>query len=77
MNPCGCQIHEFIRGNVELVRLSEAEGRVAAEGARRIRRACCAWCPARSGRRRAALFLALEEGGQYAARFLAGAGGLV
>ncbi len=25
--------HEFIRGNVELVRLSEAEGRVAAEGA--------------------------------------------
>ena len=27
MNPSGCQPQEFIRGNVELVRLSEAEGR--------------------------------------------------
>lgn len=48
MNPQDAN-HEFIRGNVELVRLSEAEGRVAAEGRCRIRRACCAWCPARSG----------------------------
>ncbi len=32
MNPQDAN-HEFIRGNVELVRLSEAEGRVAAEGA--------------------------------------------
>lgn len=48
MNPRDAN-HEFIRGNVELVRLSEAEGRVAAEGRCRIRRACCAWCPARSG----------------------------
>jgi len=32
MNPQDANI-EFIRGNVELVRLSEAEGRVAAEGA--------------------------------------------
>ncbi|MDP0964770.1 ornithine decarboxylase, partial [Klebsiella pneumoniae] len=32
MNPHEAN-HEFIRGNVELVRLSEAEGRVAAEGA--------------------------------------------
>ena len=32
MNPQQANV-EYIRGNVELVRLSEAEGRVAAEGA--------------------------------------------
>ncbi len=32
MNPQDAN-REFIRGNVELVRLSEAEGRIAAEGA--------------------------------------------
>jgi len=32
MNPQDANI-EFIRGNVELVRLKEAEGRIAAEGA--------------------------------------------
>jgi ornithine decarboxylase len=32
MNPQDAN-REFIRGDVELVRLSEAEGRVAAEGA--------------------------------------------
>jgi ornithine decarboxylase len=55
MNPQDAN-REFIRGNVELVRLSEAEGRVAAEGRCRIRRAYYAWCPARSGAARTALF---------------------
>ncbi len=61
MNPQDAN-HEFIRGNVELVRLSEAEGRVAAEGAavsagRAVR-------GARRGLGGAVLryFLALEEG---------------
>ena len=33
MNPQGRQPRFYSRGNVELVRLSEAEGRIAAEGA--------------------------------------------
>lgn len=68
MNPQDAN-HEFIRGNVELVRLSEAEGRVAAEGRCRIRRACCAWCPARSGAAPCCAISSRWRRGQYAAGF--------
>jgi ornithine decarboxylase len=74
MNPQDAN-REFIRGNVELVRLSEAEGRVAAEGAlpyppgvmRGARRGLGRRCCAISSRWRR---------GQYAAGLLAGAAGV-
>ena len=75
MNPQDAN-HEFIRGNVELVRLSEAEGRVAAEGALPYPPGVLCVVPRRGlGRRRAALFPRAGGGGQYAAWLLAGAAG--
>lgn len=61
MNPQDAN-SAFIRGDVELVRISEAGGRIAAEGiaipaGRTVRGA-----GGDLGRRGAALFLALEEG---------------
>ena len=47
MNPQDANT-EFVRGNVELVSLAKAEGRIAAEGAL-PRRACCASCPVKFG----------------------------
>ncbi len=75
MNPQDAN-HEFIRGNVELVRLSEAEGRVAAEGALPYPPGVLCVVPGEVwGGAVLRYFLALEEGGQYAARLLAGAAG--
>ncbi len=48
MNPQDANT-EFVRGNVELVSLAKAEGRIAAEGACLTHQACCAWCPAKFG----------------------------
>lgn len=55
MNPQDAN-SAFIRGDVELVRISEADGRIAAEGHCHTRRAYCAWCRGDLGRRGAALF---------------------
>lgn len=66
MNPRDAN-HEFIRGNVELVRLSEAEGRVAAEGALPYPPGVLCVVPGEVwGGAVLRYFLALEEG-QYAA----------
>ncbi|VTM59451.1 ornithine decarboxylase [Klebsiella pneumoniae] len=75
MNPQDAN-HEFIRGNVELVRLSEAEGRVAAEGALPYPPGVLCVVPGEVwGGARAALFPRAGGGGQYAAWLLAGAAG--
>jgi ornithine decarboxylase len=74
MNPQDAN-REFIRGNVELVRLSEAEGRVAAEGRCPIRRGYYAWCPARSGAGQYCAISSRWRRGQYAAGLLTGAAG--
>lgn len=55
MNPQDAN-REFIRGNVELVRLSEAEGRVAAEGRCPIRRGIMRGARRDLGRGSTALF---------------------
>lgn len=55
MNPQDAN-SAFIRGDVELVRISEAGGRIAAEGHCHTRRAYCARCRGDLGRRGAALF---------------------
>ncbi|VDZ67898.1 Ornithine decarboxylase (plasmid) [Klebsiella aerogenes] len=77
MNPQDAN-REFIRGNVELVRLSEAEGRIAAEGALPYPPGVLCVVPGELwGGAVLRYFLALEEGGQYAAGLFAGvAGGL-
>lgn len=61
MNPQDAN-SAFIRGDVELVRISEAGGRIAAEGHCHTRRAYCAWCRGRFGAARRSVILALEEG---------------
>lgn len=49
MNPQQANI-EFVRGNVELVALSQVEGRIAAEGALPLSSRCfCAWFQGKSG----------------------------
>lgn len=48
MNPQDAN-SAFIRGYVELVRIRDAEGRIAAEGRYRIRRAYYAWCRVKCG----------------------------
>lgn len=60
MNP-GMRI-ALIRGEVELVRIRDAEGRIAAEGALPYPRACFAWYGEVWGGAVQRYFLALEEG---------------
>lgn len=48
MNP-GDAHSAYIRGDVELVRIRDAEGRIAAEGALPYPPACFAWYPGKSG----------------------------
>ncbi|WP_227318117.1 ornithine decarboxylase [Cedecea davisae] len=62
MNPQDANI-EFIRGNVELVRLSESEGRIAAEGALPYPPGVLCVVPGEAwGGAALSYFLALEEG---------------
>ena len=63
--------------NVELVRLGEAEGRVAAGGGAAVSAGRAVRGARRGlGRRRAALFPRAGGGGQYAAGLFAGAAGV-
>lgn len=48
MNPQDAN-QAYIRGNVELVRIRDAGGRIAAEGALPYPLAYCAWCRVKSG----------------------------
>lgn len=76
MNPQDAN-SAFIRGDVELVRISEAGGRIAAEGHCHTRRAYCAWCPGRFGAARRSVIFGAGRGHQSVARFFAGiAGGI-
>lgn len=76
MNPQDAN-SAFIRGDVELVRISEAGGRIAAEGHCHTRRAYCAWCPGRFGAARRSVIFGAGRGHQSVAWFFAGiAGGI-
>lgn len=66
MNPQDAN-REFIRGNVELVRLSAAEGRIAAEGALPYPPGVLCVVPGDLGRGGAALFHGAGGRRQYAA----------
>lgn len=61
MNPRDAH-SAYIRGEVELVRIRDAEGRIAAEGALPYPLACFAWYPGSLGWAVQRYFLALEEG---------------
>lgn len=54
MNPQEAN-YAYLRGEVELVSLRDAEGRIAAEGALPYPPGCCAWFRGSLGRFRAAL----------------------
>lgn len=61
MNPQDAN-SAFIRGDVELVRISEAGGRIAAEGALPYPPGVLCVVPGRFGAARRSVILALEEG---------------
>ena len=63
MNPQDAN-YAYLRGEVELVSLRDAEGRIAAEGALPYPPACCAWFRVKSGRLRPALLCRAGRGYQ-------------
>lgn len=74
MNPQDAH-SAFIRGDVELVRIRDAEGRIAAEGALPYPLAYCAWCRAKCGAARYNVISGAGRRGQPAAGILTGVAG--
>ncbi len=75
MNPQEAN-YAYLRGEVELVSLRDAEGRIAAEGALPYPPGCCAWFRGSLGRFRAALLRRAGRRDQSAAGLCAGVTGV-
>ncbi len=75
MNPQDAN-SAFIRGDVELVRISEAGGRIAAEGALPYPPGVLCVVPGRFGAARRSVIFGAGRGHQSVARFFAGIAGV-